>query len=338
MGSHQSIVGGVSQVDRRSALIALLCTLTLVVSGGCAARQPARSFSDLQQRLHSGNTVYVIDNAGGETKGKIVEVSASAMVLDINGTRRRMEEDSVRQVQRFGDSLWNGLLIGAAVGTAGMLIADPTYRALPERSSEAVRGPSDGSAYPRSRGHGRCWRRHRRADSRSPPSLSGAGSTPAIRKDSCHLAPTRAVRCRPVRHARFEQENRDATLIRNREMMYATALNDHAEVRFSPACQDSPITALTMASAIGALHSPTINIEPSKSWAERADSGSSRAVVAFGVGLGLRRRPGIRTRRSACLASGRFPTGPRNSADEARSRATGSVAASAPTRSQSWSD
>ena len=127
MGSHQSIVGGVSQVDRRSALIALLCTLTLVVSGGCAARQPARSFSDLQQRLHSGNTVYVIDNAGGETKGKIVEVSASAMFLDINGTRRRMEEDSVRQVQRFGDSLWNGLLIGAAVGTAGMLIADPTY-------------------------------------------------------------------------------------------------------------------------------------------------------------------------------------------------------------------
>jgi ribosomal protein L24 len=117
----------VSRVNRRSALPVLLCTLTLVVGGGCAARQPARSFLDLQQRLHSGNTVYVIDNTGSERKGKIVDVSPSALVLDVNGIRRRMEQDSVRQVQRFGDSLWNGLLIGVAVGTPGMLIADPTY-------------------------------------------------------------------------------------------------------------------------------------------------------------------------------------------------------------------
>jgi hypothetical protein len=143
MGSHLAIGGGVSRVDRLSALLALLCTLTLVVSG-CAARQPARSFSDLQQRLHAGNTVFVIDNAGSETKGKIVDVSASAMVLDVNGTRRRMEEDSVRQVQRFGDSVWNGLLVGASVGAAGMLIADPTYEPCQNDPQKLCADPQTG--------------------------------------------------------------------------------------------------------------------------------------------------------------------------------------------------
>jgi hypothetical protein len=38
-----------------------------------------------------------------------------------------MDQDSVRQVQRYGDSLWNGFFIGAAVGIPGMLLADPTY-------------------------------------------------------------------------------------------------------------------------------------------------------------------------------------------------------------------
>ena len=134
----------VSRVDRRSALPVLLCTLALAVGGGCAARQPARSFSDLQQRLHSGDTVYVIDKTGSETKGHIVDVSPSALVLDVNGIRRRMEQDSVRQVQRYGDSLWNGLLIGVAVGTAGSLIADPTYERCKNEPQKLCANPQTG--------------------------------------------------------------------------------------------------------------------------------------------------------------------------------------------------
>jgi hypothetical protein len=117
----------VSRMNGHGALPAWLITLTLISGGGCAAKRPARSFSDLQQRLHSGNTVYVIDNTGNETKGKIVDVSPSALILDVNGIRRRMEEDGVRQVQRYGDSLWNGFFIGMAVAIPGLLIADPTY-------------------------------------------------------------------------------------------------------------------------------------------------------------------------------------------------------------------
>ena len=104
-----------------------LCAAAVIVAGGCAARQPARSFLDLQERLHSGNTVYVTETTGAETKGKIVEVSDSALVLDVNGAHRRLDQGSVRDVQRRGDSLWNGLLIGVAVGGSAMLLADPTY-------------------------------------------------------------------------------------------------------------------------------------------------------------------------------------------------------------------
>jgi len=117
----------VSRINGHRALPTWLTVLTLITGGGCAAKQPARSFSDLQQRVHSGNTVYVLDDTGSETKGKIVDVSPSALILDVNGIRRRMEQDGVRQVQRYGDSLWNGFFIGVAVGIPGMLISDPTY-------------------------------------------------------------------------------------------------------------------------------------------------------------------------------------------------------------------
>jgi hypothetical protein len=74
-----------------------------------------------------GHTVFVIDDTGTETKGKVVETSASVLTLDVDGVRRPMDSGRVRQVQRYGDSLWNGFLIGVAVGTPGVLIADPPY-------------------------------------------------------------------------------------------------------------------------------------------------------------------------------------------------------------------
>jgi hypothetical protein len=117
----------VSRAHEHRLRTAWICTLAVIMSGGCAAKQPARSFLDLQQRLHPGSTVYVTDNAGTETKGTIVDVSASALVLDVNGIHRRLDRSSVQGVQRHGDSLWNGMLIGVAVGASMMLIADPRY-------------------------------------------------------------------------------------------------------------------------------------------------------------------------------------------------------------------
>ena len=71
--------------------------------------------------------MYVTDITGRETKGKVVELSASALVLDVKGIQQRMDQGRVRHVQRQGDSLWNGLLIGVGVGASAMLMADPRY-------------------------------------------------------------------------------------------------------------------------------------------------------------------------------------------------------------------
>lgn len=104
---------------------------SILMAPGCSARAPVHTFVELQHRVPRGATVYVIDSSGRETRGTVDEVLPSALVLTVGGDRRRMDSDTVRQVQRYGDSLWNGLLIGMAVATPGMLIADPTYDPCP---------------------------------------------------------------------------------------------------------------------------------------------------------------------------------------------------------------
>lgn len=123
---------------------ALLCALALLAVAGCAAKAPARSFSALQQRLKPDSTVFVTDNAGSETKGTVVNVSPSALILEVDGVERRMEQQSVRQVQSYGDSVWNGFLIGMAVGTSFALISDPRYEPCPDNAQMRCGNPQVG--------------------------------------------------------------------------------------------------------------------------------------------------------------------------------------------------
>ena len=123
-----------TQVARRQKWFVLFCSLAVVVAAGCAARTPARSFPDLQQRLSPGVTVHVTDSTGTETRGTVIEVSPSGLTLVVDGVPRHMEQEVVSQVQTCGDPLWNGLLVGMAVGTAGALISDPTYAPCPNNA------------------------------------------------------------------------------------------------------------------------------------------------------------------------------------------------------------
>lgn len=77
--------------------------------------------------MKPGHTVYVIDDTGSETKGRVAAVSASEVTLEVENARRSIPAASVRQVQRYGDSLWNGTLIGLAVGASAMIMTDPKY-------------------------------------------------------------------------------------------------------------------------------------------------------------------------------------------------------------------
>ena len=111
--------------DRRRAVcglpltIALLSRLAaatglLVVSAAPLAAQ--ETFTDVQHLLRPGDTVFVIDETGTETRGRVAGTSSSTLRLAVNGSEREWSAATIWRVTRRGDSLKNGALIGAAAG------------------------------------------------------------------------------------------------------------------------------------------------------------------------------------------------------------------------------
>lgn len=62
--------------------------------------------------------VYVLDRTGEETKGKLVSLTGSAVVLQMDSATRTFNLTDVVRIYRQGDSLKNGAIIGAAFGGA----------------------------------------------------------------------------------------------------------------------------------------------------------------------------------------------------------------------------
>ncbi len=63
-------------------------------------------------------TVFVTDDCGVETRGKLLRLDDEAVVVLVDGERRRTEMGRVSRVTRRGDSLKNGAIAGALVGAA----------------------------------------------------------------------------------------------------------------------------------------------------------------------------------------------------------------------------
>jgi len=97
--------------------------LIAALSPGVASAQDAASNWPglVSSRL---STVYVLDNAGTETSGKFLRLNPDSIVLLVDGAERRFETSRVARIQKRGDSLRNGAIIGAVVGVAlGILTA-----------------------------------------------------------------------------------------------------------------------------------------------------------------------------------------------------------------------
>lgn len=91
--------------------VAMLC-------GWMAAPLAAQDFSDLRAKV--GDVVYVTESSGVQTTGKLTMMSAST--LSMNG--RTFMPGDVLRIERRGDPLWDGALIGLAVGAGvGTLLA-----------------------------------------------------------------------------------------------------------------------------------------------------------------------------------------------------------------------
>jgi len=68
--------------------------------------------------------VYVLDRSGAETKGSLVSLTHSALVVRTDTGSRTFDLADVVRIHRQGDSLKNGAIIGAVVGAvSGVALA-----------------------------------------------------------------------------------------------------------------------------------------------------------------------------------------------------------------------
>lgn len=106
---------------RIAYLAGFVASLATVSSpANVTAQTVARSFAELEVRVKTGDTVYVVDGSGRDTKGRIELLSAASIQLTLDGRRREFLETDVTRVERRGrrDSIRNGLLIGLGTGAA----------------------------------------------------------------------------------------------------------------------------------------------------------------------------------------------------------------------------
>ena len=68
-------------------------------------------------------TVYVVDRAGTETRGRLISITESLVSIDVNGATKTFTPDEVSLIERKGDSLKNGAIIGAVIGIGGGLLS-----------------------------------------------------------------------------------------------------------------------------------------------------------------------------------------------------------------------
>jgi hypothetical protein len=97
------------------------CVLALLVDARAAQAQTARTFEDLARVVSANDLVVVTDEAGNKIKGRVVDVSASALGVSAANRSssaldtRTFADGTVRKITA-ADPVWNGAIIGAAAG------------------------------------------------------------------------------------------------------------------------------------------------------------------------------------------------------------------------------
>ena len=111
-----------TQFDRASRVM-LLAVIVWTWAAGVTSAQatdPASATSSLasvKARVPVGDHIYVTDTEGVTTKGRLVEVTADKVQLDVGGDRRSVAAPDVRRIQwQRPDSPLTGVLIGAGIG------------------------------------------------------------------------------------------------------------------------------------------------------------------------------------------------------------------------------
>jgi hypothetical protein len=104
----------------------VLVLTALLIPGALQAQEPDPAWRGLDRSALS--TVFVLDDAGLETRGQLLRLDPDAVVVLVNGSERRFETRSVARVSKRGDSLKNGaisgLVVGITMGILGAVVVD----------------------------------------------------------------------------------------------------------------------------------------------------------------------------------------------------------------------
>jgi len=112
----------------------ITCVAVMALVAAPAAAQETTSAAGL--RTEGLATVFVQDDSGGETKGKLLRLDQQSVMVLVNGQERTFELSGVHRIQKRGDSLKNGAIAGAVFG-AVMGIVFAGFSDCPDLNSGA---------------------------------------------------------------------------------------------------------------------------------------------------------------------------------------------------------
>jgi hypothetical protein len=101
----------VGLVMRRGSVVALVSLLA-----GAAPLRAQETPRPLA--IKSRAVVFVVDHAGVEHRGRFLRADDQDVVVIVDGDEKRFARDTIAGIARQGDSLKNGAVIGAVIGTS----------------------------------------------------------------------------------------------------------------------------------------------------------------------------------------------------------------------------
>ena len=102
-------------------LVAFVAAMS--VGGVAGAQTPVSDFASLPS---DHPTVFVVDDSGMETKGRLLRFDAASVTLLVNKAEVRFERQQVNWIYERGDSLKNGMINGLTTGVVLALLAAVT--------------------------------------------------------------------------------------------------------------------------------------------------------------------------------------------------------------------
>jgi hypothetical protein len=96
--------------------LGVVAAVWLMAAAQAAGQASDDSVARIQARLQQGDRITVTDTSGRSVSGVLVGVSADAVQMRGASGPIAIKTQEVEEVRKRGDSPWNGLLLGAALG------------------------------------------------------------------------------------------------------------------------------------------------------------------------------------------------------------------------------